>query len=258
MLKSRWFEKPDPVSTFILFLTYTNLIFYFLKEYRIVASEKIETGEVLAVVKPFAVIPLDENKSPKNLFDRCHHCTATIYRSSKYIDNPKLLKEAEEAIKNSNDTKNTLSESSAPYKDIRMNNAECCYYCSDVLFCSFDCHLEAWNTYHRFECGHLHVLCTLPTEAHLALRVLYSSCTANQTQQLFSEAENLTGDECTVNLNSLIGVSPILGKLDEIDDDYRRLFYSTEIKEDFMSKIRFMITSNLLLELGTRSAFFKV
>lgn len=203
------------------------------------------------------MVPLDENKSTKNLFERCHHCTATIYRSSKYIDNPKLLKEAEEAIKNSNGTNKTSFEPSK-YKDICMNNAECCYYCSDVLFCSFDCHLEAWNTYHRFECGHLHVLRTLPTEAYLALRVLYSSSTANQTQQLFSEAENLTDDECTANLNTLTGVSPILGKLDEIDDDYRRLFYSTEIKEDFMSKIRFMITSNLLLELGTRSAFFKV
>lgn len=195
----------------------------------------------------------ENNKSRKNSVERCHHCTATIYRSAAYIENPDLLILEETMMKSSNSPTNSSTSSS-----LRMNNPVNCSLCSAVLFCSDDCATEAWKTYHQFECGHLSILRSLGADAQLALRVLYSSGTVDRSQKLVSEAENSTNNLFTVIKAQFSGVPPLCARLDELDDDYRRLFYSPTMTDNMKNKYRSMIVTRLLQNLCVSSSFFQV
>lgn len=161
----------------------------------LVAKEVIKAGEIIAVLKPFAILQLEDNEveddgqSGDQRQKRCHHCMVACFKSAALLSPPPSSNFASHY---GNTVENTFLVNDNLYENvhIRLHTPVPCHACSRVLFCSEKCRTEAWTTYHQFECGQLHLLGEkLGTEAHLALRMLYASGGFENVRKVFEKIQ---------------------------------------------------------------------
>ena len=103
----------------------------------------------------------------------------------------------------------------------RVNLPVACRMCADVIFCSNKCHNNAWNSYHKIECGIMQHLWNSGASitCQMALRVI-----AQQSLKYFVDMKE--------ELEAL-RENPDYEKLDKLEnDDYRRVFVLVTHEKD--------------------------
>lgn len=136
------------------FVPFLNFLFL---GFSLVSKEKLNYGDVVALGKPFLCLD-----SKEELPERCHYCLAPCFKS------------VDEVLPKDN-SKSTLTHHPLSPDSIRMTSPVACGKCSNVLYCSESCRSTAWSAFHRYECRQMALLSTLPGQAHLALRMLYTT-----------------------------------------------------------------------------------
>ncbi len=144
----------------------------------LIALEPIAAGEVLAVVKPLALVPLQAahfggTDSYGSLgARRCDHCQSACFLS------PVSVETLRGRGKRDQNGKRPLLTSTKPPLLVRMPTPVPCTVCSQALYCGERCRDEAWAAYHRWECrlhsGQLAEKLAEP-EVRLALRLLLAA-----------------------------------------------------------------------------------
>ena len=146
----------------------------------LIALEPITAGEVLAVVKPLALVPLQAaHFGGTDAFGslgarRCDHCQSACFLSPVSVETLRGRGKKDQ----SNGKRPLLTSTTKPPLLVRMPTPVPCSVCSQALYCGERCRDEAWAAYHRWECrlhsGQLAEKLGEP-EVRLALRLLLAA-----------------------------------------------------------------------------------
>uniref|UniRef100_A0A182QSN0 MYND-type domain-containing protein n=1 Tax=Anopheles farauti TaxID=69004 RepID=A0A182QSN0_9DIPT len=115
-----------------------------------------------------------------------------------------------------------------------------CPLCADVIFCSDECEAKANSSYHKYECGFLHILwgSGASITCHMALRMI-----TQKSEEYFMKLKPELGELTNEQIDKL----PI--------DDYRKVYKlvtheSTRSPEDFFQRTLMATLLNTCLTLG--------
>ena len=167
----------------------------------LIALEPITAGEVLAVVKPLALVPLQAaHFGGTDAFGslgarRCDHCQSACFLSPVSVETLRGRGKKDQ----SNGKRPLLTSTTKPPLLVRMPTPVPCTACSQALYCGERCRDEAWAAYHRWECrlhsGQLAEKLAEP-EVRLALRLLLAAGDVQALKEIatLNEADEEEGE----------------------------------------------------------------